>query len=168
MGVRHSTVTPGELKEGVMAGGFEQAGAQAAAGTGAGWGAIAGGFAQADAQLVGINGQQTDLQRAVVAGELWMDADVAERAAQRCERAIREINESLRSAHQITRRCMFGDNEDGNAAADRFAQAGREYVAMLEKARTVIENMAATYRAAGRTVAEADQAGQRSFPGGSA
>lgn len=147
-----------------MASSFEPAGAQAAA-TSAGWGAIASSFQQADAQLVGINGQQTDLQRAVVAGELWMDADVAKRAVDRCEQAIVEINESLRGARQLARRRKFGENEDGRAAARRFAEAGQEYLVMLEKARTVIENMAATYRAAGRTVVEADVAGQQSFPG---
>ncbi|MGH3937183.1 MAG: hypothetical protein ACRDTG_00890 [Pseudonocardiaceae bacterium] len=50
-----------------MAGGVEQA-----AGVGAGWGAIGDSFTRADAQLVGINGQQTDLQRAVLPGELWL------------------------------------------------------------------------------------------------
>ncbi|MGH3931765.1 MAG: hypothetical protein ACRDTF_17530 [Pseudonocardiaceae bacterium] len=63
---------------------------------------------------------------------------------------------------------MLPDNDDGNAAAERFFQAGQEYIAMLEKARTVVENMEATYRAAGRTVAEADEAGRQSFRGGSA
>ena len=38
-------------------------------------------FAQAGAWLTGAAAQQTDLQRAVAAGELWMEAGVAERAA---------------------------------------------------------------------------------------
>lgn len=147
-----------------MAGSSEQAGAQAA-GTGAGWGAIGGFFQQADAQLVGINGQQTDLQRAIVAGELWMDADVAKRAAERCDLAAMKITESLDMADQLTWTRRFGNNEDGWAAADRFAQAGREYVAALGKARTVIENMAATYRAAGLAAAQADEVGRQSFRG---
>ncbi|MGQ0775707.1 MAG: hypothetical protein ACT4NY_15030 [Pseudonocardiales bacterium] len=151
-----------------MAGSSEQTGAQAAAtaGSGAGWGAIAGSFQQADAQLVGINGQQTDLQRAIVVGELWMDKDVAERAASRCDEAARKITESLVGADRLTWTRKFGANEDGIAAADRFGRAGREYIAMMKKARTVIENMAATYRAAGRAAAEADEAGQQSFRGG--
>ena len=38
-------------------------------------------FAQSQAQLDRIEMQQSDLRRAVDAGELWMDADVAEAAA---------------------------------------------------------------------------------------
>ncbi|MGH3931727.1 MAG: hypothetical protein ACRDTF_17340 [Pseudonocardiaceae bacterium] len=149
-----------------MTGGFEQAGAQVA-GAGAAWGAIGNSFARADAQLVGINGQQTDLQRAVLAGELWLDPNVARLAVIRCEQARGEINESLNNARRLVERGKFGDNEDGNAAGERFARAGHEYIAMLEKARTVVENMAATYEAAGRTVAETDEAGRQSFRGGS-
>ncbi|MGH3914993.1 MAG: hypothetical protein ACRDTC_16540 [Pseudonocardiaceae bacterium] len=144
-----------------MADGIEQA-----AGAGVGWGAIGDSFTRADAQLVGINGQQTDLQRAVLAGELWLDPDVAKQAADHCKQAIIDINESLNNARRLAERCKFGDNEDGWAASERFAQAGREYIAMLEKARTVVENMAATYEAAGRTVTQADEAGKQSFRGG--
>ncbi|MGQ0778572.1 MAG: hypothetical protein ACT4NY_29865 [Pseudonocardiales bacterium] len=151
-----------------MAGSSEQAGAQAAAtaGSGAGWGAVAGSFQQADAQLVGINGQQTDLQAAVVAGQLWMEAGVAETAAKRCDQAVVDINLWLGGARRLAERAMFGANEDGEAAAERFAQAGRELIAVVENARTIFQNMAATYRAAGRAAAEADEAGQQSFRGG--
>ncbi|MGH3912778.1 MAG: PE domain-containing protein [Pseudonocardiaceae bacterium] len=147
-----------------MAGGFDQAGAQAAD-AGAGWSAIGDSFARADAQLVGINGQQTDLQRAVLAGELWLDPDVAESAAKRCDQAVEEITKSLDNADRLTWARRFGDNEDGWAVAERFAQAGREYVAMLEKAQEVVKNMAATYRAAARTVAQADAAGEQMLRG---
>ncbi len=37
-------------------------------------------FGQAGTWLTGAAAQQTDLQRAVAAGELWMEAGVAERA----------------------------------------------------------------------------------------
>ena len=57
----------------------------------------------------------------------------------------------------------FGDNEDGNRAAERFAQAGKEVVATMRNAQDVFKNMAATYRAAGRTVTQADEAGRESF-----
>ncbi|MFN2494319.1 MAG: hypothetical protein ABR608_00190 [Pseudonocardiaceae bacterium] len=63
------------------------------------------------------------------------------------------------------RKRKFGANEDGEAAAEAFAQAGREYLATIKKAQQVIANMAATFRAAGRTVAEADEAGQQRFRG---
>lgn len=146
-----------------MASSSGQVDAQTAATTGTGWSATADAFRRADTQLVGINGQQTDLQAAVVAGELWMDEGVAQKAASRCDQAIREINESLRSAQRLSWTRKFGANEDGWAAASRFARAGREYIAMMENARTVIENMAATYRAAGLTAEEADAAGKQLF-----
>jgi hypothetical protein len=50
-------------------------------------------FGQASTWLTGAAAQQTDLQRAVAAGELWMDAGVAERAAARCDQAVEEIND---------------------------------------------------------------------------
>lgn len=122
-------------------------------------------FGSLGAQVGALVGQQTDLQAAVASGELWMEAGVAERAAARCDQAVSDINASLRGARQLARMRKFGANEDGWAAADRYAQAGREYISMMENARTVIENMALTYRAAGHAVAEADAAGRQAFQG---
>ena len=45
-------------------------------------------FGQASTWLTGAAAQQTDLQRAVAAGELWMETGVAERAAARCDHAV--------------------------------------------------------------------------------
>jgi hypothetical protein len=123
------------------------------------------GFEQADAQLAGLAQQQFSLRAAVDAGELWMDADVAERAAARCDQAVRELNDWLAGTRELTVKRKFGDNEDGNAAADRFVEAGHEYIASMRNAQRVFANMAATFRAAGRTVAEADEAGQQMFRG---
>lgn len=123
------------------------------------------GFEQADAQLAGVAQQQFDLRAAVNAGELWMDADVAERAAARCDQAVKELNDWLVDARRLTVRRKFGDNEDGNAAAERFVQAGNEYIATMRNAQQVFANMADTFRAAGRTVTEADEAGQQMFRG---
>ncbi|MGH3812258.1 MAG: hypothetical protein ACRDUV_07340 [Pseudonocardiaceae bacterium] len=122
-------------------------------------------FEQAGAQLAGVAARQTDLQRAVAAGELWMEVGVAERAAARCDQAVEEIDEWLRNARQLTRRRKFGANEDGEAAAARFAQAGQEFIDTMKNAQRVFANMAATYRAAGRTVSEADAASQQMFRG---
>ncbi|MGH3719208.1 MAG: hypothetical protein ACRDRI_10305 [Pseudonocardiaceae bacterium] len=114
---------------------------------------------QADAQ------QPISLAAAVAAGDLWLEAGVAERAAQRCEQAVREIDDLVHDAQDLTRKRKFGDNEDGNAAAERFAQAGHDYIAAMRHAQQVFRNMAATYRAAGRTVTEADAANEQMFRG---
>ena len=124
-------------------------------------------FEQVSGQLAGVDQQQFDLRRAVDAGELWMDADVAERAAQRCLRTVEEIDGWLKKADRLTERRKFGDNHDGRMAAERFGQAGDEIVAVMRHAQGVFRNMADTYRAAGRTVAEADEAGRQSLRGGS-
>ncbi|MGH3942150.1 MAG: hypothetical protein ACRDTG_26710 [Pseudonocardiaceae bacterium] len=126
---------------------------------------MASGFEQAGAQLAGINGQQTDLRRAVAGGELWMEAGVAETAARRCDQAITEIDDWLSSAYRLTQRRKLGNNADGNAAADRFSRAGRDFIDSMKGAQRVFANMAATYRAAGRTVTQADEAGQEMFRG---
>lgn len=69
------------------------------------------------------------------------------------------------SPSELTVRRKFGDNEDGNAAAERFVQAGHEFIATMRNAQQVFANMAATFRAAGRTVAKADEAGRQMFRG---
>lgn len=121
------------------------------------------GFQRSNAQLEGIAQQQLNLRAAVDVGELWMDADVAETAAKRCEQAVRELDDWLVDADQLTRKRKFGANEDGEAAAERFVQAGHDYIAAMRNAQQVFTNMAATFRAAGRTVAETDAAGQQMF-----
>lgn len=123
-------------------------------------------FGHLGAQIGAIAEQQTDLQRAVASGELWMEAGVAETAAKRCDQAVQDINASLRGARQLVRLCKFGDNDDGRTAANRYAEAGQQYIAMMENARTVIESMAMTYRSSARTVAEADMAGRQTFQQG--
>ena len=122
-------------------------------------------FAQSQAQLGGITQQHTQLRAAVDAGELWMDADVAERAAARCDQAVRDLDQWLRDARELTRKRKFGANEDGEKAAADFAQAGTQYLATVRDAQLVIANMAETFRAAGRTVQQADEVGQQTFRG---
>ena len=122
-------------------------------------------FEQTGAQLADIAAQQNSLAAAVASGELWMDAGVAERAAARCDQAVEELDASLRHTYELTRLRKFGDNEDGRAAAARFAQAGRDYIKTMQKVQEVFRNMAATYRAAGRTVAETDAANEQLFRG---
>jgi hypothetical protein len=126
---------------------------------------MASSFEHTSAQLADVAAQQNSLAAAVAAGELWMDAGVAERAAARCDQAVKELDDSLAAADKLTRRRKFGDNEDGNAAAERFTQAGREYIATMQKVQYVLQNMAATYRAAGRTAAETETANKQLFRG---
>ncbi|MGH3931416.1 MAG: hypothetical protein ACRDTF_15765 [Pseudonocardiaceae bacterium] len=122
-------------------------------------------FAQSQTQLDGITQQHAELRAAVTAGELWMDADVAERAAARCDQAVRDLDKWLQDADAIAWTRRFGANKDGETAAKAFAQAGQEYFATIKKAQRVIANMAATFRAAGRTATDADEAGQQMFRG---
>ena len=116
------------------------------------------GFEQTAAQMAGLRQQQTYVQRAVAAGELWMDAGVAESAAQRCEQAIQEIDGWLSDAERLIKRRKFGKNEDGLQTAARYAHAGLDFIEAMKGAQVVFANMTATYRAAGRTVAAADAA----------
>lgn len=122
-------------------------------------------FEQIGAPLVGAAQPPSSLAAAVAAGELWMEAGVAESAAARCDRAVREINDLLRDARDVIRKREFGGNEDGNRVAERFAQAGQDYIDAMKNAQKVFANMAVTYRVAGRTVAEIDVANERMFRG---
>src|SRR6478752_2382014 len=73
--------------------------------------AMAGSVEQAGGQLASVAEQQSSLAAAV-----------------RCEQAVREIDSLLKDARQLTVKRKFGDNEDGQAAAERFAQAGHNYI----------------------------------------
>ena len=123
------------------------------------------GFEQANAQLTGVTQEQSGLRAAVDSGQLWMEAGVSEHAAQRCLQTIDEIDHWLSRARVLTDRMPFGDNHDGNGAADRFAHAGQDFMKVMTDAQDVLKNMAATYRAAGRTVAEADATSAQPFQG---
>ncbi|MBV9162883.1 MAG: hypothetical protein JO281_15330 [Pseudonocardiales bacterium] len=118
---------------------------------------------QAGAQLAGVVQQPASLAAAVAAGELWMEAGVAERAAQRCDQAVEDIDQWVSSVHRLTQSRKFGANEDGDEAADRFATAAQEYINTIRNAQRVFANMAATYRAAGRTINETDSASEQMF-----
>ncbi len=91
-------------------------------------------FEQIGAPLVGAAQPPSSLAAAVAAGELWMEAGVAESAAARCDRAVREINDLLRDARDVIRKREFGGNEDGNRVAERFAQAGQDYIDAMKNA----------------------------------
>jgi hypothetical protein len=55
-------------------------------------------FEQVGAPLAGAAQQPSSLAAAVTAGELWMEAGVAESAAARCDRAVEEIDDLLMRA----------------------------------------------------------------------
>jgi hypothetical protein len=125
---------------------------------------------QANQDLAAMQQQQHGLDAAVTAGELWMEPDVAERAAARCEQQIDEIESMIRDLEPLERQRKFGDNEDGLATAKAFKDAavtGENSVrGVLVKSQDVLRNMAATYRAAGQAAARAEQANQQMFSGG--
>ncbi len=122
-------------------------------------------FGELGGRLGALTEQQNNLEAAVASGQLWMEAGVAERAAARCEQAAAELDEWLSDTDELVRRRKFGANEDGEAAATRFAAAGQDYVQVIADARKVFQRMADTYRAAGRTMTRAEQAGQQTFGG---
>jgi len=122
-------------------------------------------FEQIGAPLAGAAQPPSSLAAAVAAGELWMEAGVAESAAARCDRAVEEIDDLLMGARRLTQTWKFGDNGDGNAAAKRFVQVARDYIDMMRNAQRVFANMAETYRAAGRTITEDDAANEQMFRG---
>ncbi len=127
-------------------------------------------FTQANQGLAAMQQQQHGLSTAVTAGELWMEPAVAERAATRCEQQIDEVDSILRDLRSLDRERKFGDNADGRTIAKAFKDAAvtgeNSVMGVLVKSQEVLRNMAATYRAAGRAAAQAEQANQQMFSGG--
>lgn len=128
-------------------------------------------FAQSNQGLAAMQQHQQGLRAAVDAGQLWMEPDVAERAAQRCEQQVAEVDDIIADLRPLGRERMFGDNEDGRAVAEAFRDAAVEgpysVRGVLMESQEVLRSMAATYRAAGRAAAQAEQANQQMFQGGS-
>lgn len=118
---------------------------------------------QSGAPLPDLTQQPGSLAAAVAAGELWIEAGVAEKAAQRCDQAVDVINDLLTGVRELIRKREFGANDDGRSAAKRFSDAGQDYADTMKNAGYVFANMAATYRAAGRRVAEDDAASEQMF-----
>lgn len=98
-----------------------------------------------------------------------MEPGVAERAAVRCEQQIDEVDQMIYDLRPLARERTFGDNADGRAVAAAFKDAavtGENSVeGVLRNSQDVLRNMAATYRAAGRAAAQAEQANQQMFQG---
>ncbi|MGH3980628.1 MAG: hypothetical protein ACRDRZ_16790 [Pseudonocardiaceae bacterium] len=128
-------------------------------------------FAQSNQGLAAMQQHQQGLQAAVDAGQLWMEPDVAERAAQRCEQQVVEVDEIINDVRPLGRKRKFGDNADGEAAAEVFRNAAVEgsdsVTGVLTNSQEVLRSMAATYRAAGRAAAQAEQTNRQMFRGGS-
>ena len=123
------------------------------------------GYEQANAQLTGLTQKKTDLQRAVASGDLWMEAGVAKAASDRCLQAVDEIDHWLSDAEVLLERLPFGANQDGNQAANRYHKAAVDFRKAMHDAQGVLRSMAATYRAAGRTITEADVTSAQPFQG---
>lgn len=127
-------------------------------------------FAQSNQGLAAMQQQQIGLSAAVEAGTLWMEPDVAERAAVRCEQQIEDFESMINRLQDLGRKRKFGENADGHAIAAAFADAavsGPDSVAgVLVNAQQVMRNMAATYRAAGQAAAQAEQANEQTFRSG--
>jgi len=107
--------------------------------------------------LMDAQQHQQHLASAVQSGKLWMEAGVADEAATCCDQAFANLNAWLREADVLTDRLPFGDNHDGHATAERFRQAGEKYLEVMQGARDLFINMAATYRAAGGLMQQTDQ-----------
>ena len=124
------------------------------------------GGSQAGQQLAGLAQRQSGLQAEIAAGQLWMEPDVAERAAVLCEQQVDKVNRILLKKEVISTWGKFGDNEDGTTAARCYVQSGDAFVTVMMEARGVFERMAETYRAAGHAAAQAEEANQQMFGSG--
>lgn len=66
-----------------------------------------------------------------------------------------------RNAHWMVANLPFGENLDGHNTREAYEHAVERIKARVDEARRVYLRMADTYRAAGRTTEEADQAAKR-------
>ena len=116
--------------------------------------------------LMDAQQHQRHLAAAVESRRLWMEAGVAEKAAQCCLQAAADLNAWLRRADVLTDRLPFGDNHDGNAVAERFGQAGGKYLEVMKGVGVLFLDMAATYQAAGGLMEQTDQHGAQGLDRG--
>jgi len=107
--------------------------------------------------LMDAQEHQQRLAAAVESRKLWMEAGVADEAAQCCDQAVDNLNVWLQDARVLTRRLPFGDNQDGYASVEVFRQAGEKYLEVMQDARDLFFEMAATYRMAGGLMEHTEQ-----------
>ncbi|MGH3979165.1 MAG: hypothetical protein ACRDRZ_09225 [Pseudonocardiaceae bacterium] len=127
-------------------------------------------FAQQSRRLAAFRQEQRGLQAAVAAGELWMEAGVAERAAKRCERGFTEVEEIIDKLRPLGREFRFGENDHGRQVAKAFKNAAvgdhNSVTAVLRESQHVLRDMAQTFREAGRAVEHAERTNEQDLGGG--
>ncbi|GDY32200.1 hypothetical protein [Gandjariella thermophila] len=130
---------------------------------------MADGFMQSAAGLANLQQQSVNLRAAVDGGQLFINPDSAQKAAQACHDYANQLRRFARRAQQLARRQNFGDCAEGNALSAKFAnkaQGGPNSAwDVLNKAAQIVENLASTYEDAGRAYQQAEETNSQSFSG---
>ncbi|MBA2695991.1 MAG: hypothetical protein H0U62_09180 [Actinobacteria bacterium] len=116
--------------------------------------------------LMDAQQHQRHLAAAVESRKLWMEAGVAEDAAQCCLQAADNLEAWLADANVLADRLPFGDNHDGNLTAEAYGVAGTRYLEVMKGVGELFLDMAATYQAAGGLMEQTDQHGAQGLDRG--
>jgi hypothetical protein len=130
---------------------------------------MADGFMQSAAGLAGLQQQSANLRAAVDGGQLFINPDSAQKAAQACRDYRDQLFSCALRAQQMSRRLDFGRCTEGTALSTKFADKAQggpnSAVEVLQNAAAVLENMAQTYEDAGRAYQHSEETNAQSFKG---
>jgi hypothetical protein len=130
---------------------------------------MADGFMQSAAGLAGLQQQSANLRAAVDGGQLFINPDSAQKAAQACRDYADHLRKLAGNAQQLAVRQNFGNCGEGHALSTKFAnkaQGGSNSAwDVLTSAVDIVENLAKTYEDAGRAYQHAEEGNAQSFKG---
>lgn len=128
------------------------------------------GFAAAGAALTSLEAQSAQLSAAVASGGFRIEPEAATDAAKACRDFIDEIDDLLQETYTLGRRLGFGENNVGEALAEKFAQKAsgdsNSLLPLLRRMQEILEEMAQSYEAAGRSYQNVEDANRQAFSGG--
>ncbi|GGM32746.1 hypothetical protein GCM10012275_00180 [Longimycelium tulufanense] len=127
------------------------------------------GFAGASAMMSGLRQQYAGLRTAVESGGFRVEPQAATDAAKACRDFKDQLDIVMRQAWRLARVNGLGESNIGRDLAQKFVKKADgtpdSLVPIVRQAQDILENMAQTYEAAGRSYQQTDEANRQAFGG---
>jgi len=128
------------------------------------------GFVTAGAALTDLEAQSAQLSAAVASGGFRIEPEAATEAARACREFRDEIEKIVSHSFSLGRRLGFGRSITGEALAEKFALKAsgdsNSLLPLLRRMQEILEDMAQSYEAAGRSYQNVEDANRQAFSGG--